>query len=48
MAVYELDGVAPKLADDVYIAPNAQVMGNVKCWPEVRFGSARFYAGIMI
>ncbi len=30
MSVYALDGLAPKLADDVYIAPNAQVMGNVE------------------
>ncbi len=30
MSVYALDGIAPKLADDVYIAPNAQVMGNVE------------------
>jgi len=30
VAVYSLDGLAPKLADDVYIAPNAQVMGNVE------------------
>jgi len=30
MSVYALDGVAPKLADDVYVAPNAQVMGHVE------------------
>ena len=29
MSIYALDGVSPKLADDAYIAPNAQVMGNV-------------------
>ena len=30
MSVYSLDGLAPKLAEDVWIAPNAQVMGNVE------------------
>jgi carbonic anhydrase/acetyltransferase-like protein (isoleucine patch superfamily) len=30
VSVYALDGLVPKLADDVYIAPNAQVMGNVE------------------
>ncbi len=30
MSVYALDGITPTLADDVYIAPNAQVMGNVE------------------
>jgi len=30
MSVYSLDGVTPKLADDVWIAPNAQVMGNIE------------------
>lgn len=41
MAVYELDGVTPKLADDVYVAPNAQVMGNVEMGPasSVWFGA---------
>jgi len=41
MAIYELNGLAPKLADDVYIAPNAQVMGNVEMLPEssVWFGA---------
>lgn len=41
MAVYSLDGIAPKLADDVYIAPNAQVMGNVEMDPasSVWFGA---------
>ncbi len=29
MAIYELDGVAPRLADAVWVADNAQVMGNV-------------------
>lgn len=29
MAVYELDGVAPRLAGTVWIAENAQVMGDV-------------------
>lgn len=41
MAVYELDGVVPKLADDVYVAPNAQVMGNIEMGPasSVWFGA---------
>ncbi len=30
MSIYSLDGVAPKIAEDAYIAPNAQVMGNVE------------------
>jgi len=30
VSIYSLDGVTPKLADDVYVAPNAQVMGNVE------------------
>lgn len=30
MSIYALDGLAPKIADDAYIAPNAQVMGNVE------------------
>ena len=43
MAVYELDGVAPKLADDVYIAPNAQVMGNV----EMLAGSSVWFGAVL-
>lgn len=30
MAVYELDGVAPQVADSAWIADSAQVMGNVQ------------------
>ena len=30
MSIYALDGVSPKLADDAYVAPNAQVMGKVE------------------
>ena len=29
MAIYELDGVSPTLADTAWVADNAQVMGNV-------------------
>jgi len=29
MALYELDGVAPQLADSAWVADSAQVMGNV-------------------
>lgn len=30
MALYELDGVAPDVADSAWVADSAQVMGNVK------------------
>lgn len=30
MALYELDGVAPQLADSAWVADSAQVMGNVR------------------
>ncbi len=30
MAIFELDGVAPKISDSAWIADNAQVMGNVE------------------
>ncbi len=30
MAIYELDGVAPQLGVDVWVADSAQVMGNVE------------------
>ena len=43
MAVYELDGVAPKLAEDVYIAPHAQVMGNV----EMLAGSSVWFGAVL-
>jgi len=29
MAIYELDGVAPRMADSAWVAENAQVLGNV-------------------
>jgi carbonic anhydrase/acetyltransferase-like protein (isoleucine patch superfamily) len=29
MAIYELDGVAPQMADSAWVADSAQVMGNV-------------------
>ncbi len=29
MAIYELDGTAPRIADTAWVADNAQVMGNV-------------------
>ncbi len=29
MAIYELDGVAPRMADSAWVADNAQVMGDV-------------------
>ena len=43
MAVYELDGVTPKLAEDVYIAPHAQVMGNV----EMLAGSSVWFGAVL-
>ena len=43
MSIYSLDGVAPKLADDVYIAPNAQVMGNV----EMEAGSSAWFGAVL-
>lgn len=43
MAVYELDGVAPELADDVYVAPNAQVMGHVEMLP----GSSVWFGAVL-
>ena len=30
MAIYELDGVAPRVADSAWVADSAQVMGNVE------------------
>lgn len=41
MALYELDGVAPKLAAGVWVADSAQVMGNVSLGPDssVWFGT---------
>jgi carbonic anhydrase/acetyltransferase-like protein (isoleucine patch superfamily) len=30
MAVFELDGVAPRIAESAWVADNAQVMGNVE------------------
>jgi carbonic anhydrase/acetyltransferase-like protein (isoleucine patch superfamily) len=41
MAVYELDGVAPRVAEGVWIADSAQVMGHVELGEDVSiwFGS---------
>lgn len=41
MAIYELDGVAPQLADSAWVADSAQVMGNVRLEDEasVWFGA---------
>lgn len=34
MTLYTLDGVKPKLADDAWVAPTADVMGNVELGPQ--------------
>ena len=41
MAIYELDGIAPRLADSAWVADSAQVMGNVEMAEDasVWFGS---------
>lgn len=41
MAIYELDGVAPVLGQDAWVADSAQVMGNVTLGPDssVWFGT---------
>jgi carbonic anhydrase/acetyltransferase-like protein (isoleucine patch superfamily) len=41
MALYELDGVAPRLGQDAWVADSAQVMGNVELEQDVSvwFGS---------
>lgn len=41
MTIYALDGITPKLAEDVWIAPSAAVMGNVEMGPQssVWFGA---------
>jgi len=43
MPIYSLDGVAPKLADDAYIAPGAQLMGNV----EMAAGSSVWFGAVL-
>jgi len=43
VSIYSLDGVTPKLADDVYVAPNAQVMGNV----EMDAGSSVWFGAVL-
>ena len=43
MSIYSLDGIAPKLADDVWIAPNAQVMGRV----EMATGSSVWFGAVL-
>jgi carbonic anhydrase/acetyltransferase-like protein (isoleucine patch superfamily) len=35
MAIYELDGSAPKIAESVWVADSAQVMGNVELADDV-------------
>jgi carbonic anhydrase/acetyltransferase-like protein (isoleucine patch superfamily) len=35
MAIYELDGVAPRLADSAWVADSAQVLGNVELGEQV-------------
>lgn len=41
MAIYELDGVAPRIAETAWVADSAQVMGSVTLGPDssVWFGS---------
>jgi len=43
MSVYALDGVTPKIADDVYIAPNATVLGNV----ELQEGASVWFGAVL-
>lgn len=43
MSIYSLDGIAPKLADDVWIAPNAQVMGRV----DMAMGSSVWFGAVL-
>ena len=43
MPIYSLDGVVPKLADDAYIAPGAQLMGNV----EMEAGSSVWFGAVL-
>src|SRR5665811_2019341 len=35
MAIYELDGVAPKISDSAWVADSAQVLGNVELAADV-------------
>ncbi len=41
--IWELDGVAPVLAEDVWIAPDAQVIGKVKMAP----GSSAWFGAVL-
>jgi carbonic anhydrase/acetyltransferase-like protein (isoleucine patch superfamily) len=43
MPIYSLDGVVPKLADDAYVAPGAQLMGNV----EMEAGSSVWFGAVL-
>ncbi len=43
MSVYSLDGITPDLADDVWIAPNAQVLGRV----ELAEGSSVWFGAVI-
>ena len=35
MAIYELDGITPRIADSAWVADSAQVMGNVELGEQV-------------
>ena len=41
--IWELDGIAPKLADDVWIAPDAQVIGKVT----MAAGSSAWFGAVL-
>jgi len=43
MTVYALDGLAPTLADDVYVADSATVLGNV----EMEAGSSVWFGAVL-
>jgi carbonic anhydrase/acetyltransferase-like protein (isoleucine patch superfamily) len=43
MALYELDGVAPRLAETVYVAESAEVIGNV----ELAEGASVWFGAIL-
>jgi gamma-carbonic anhydrase len=43
MAIYELDGVRPTIADDVFVAPTASVIGDV-----VIGGSSSVWFGVVL
>ena len=39
MAIYELDTIAPRLADSSWVADSAQIMGRVELCDDVRCGA---------